>query len=615
MCSCFPLNSFCKSYSQSQVTHSQHLYAAYLYCINSMCGIIAYKGSLGLELITEGLKRLEYRGYDSWGIAWKRPGIISHIKDVGTVQAIPDHITTTPTLAIGHTRWATHGEVSRHNAHPHLSYDSRVAVVHNGIIENHTELRNRLQEEGIAFSSQTDSEVIANLIAFNWKHDFHFAVQKTLKALQGNYAIVLINAESNHLWFARSGSPLIIGTGKHGVQISSDSLAFHNDTTSITYLGESEFGYIDTRPCVFDIGTDREIEKRHEQFTQQELVSQLGSFDHFMHKEIMEQPNTITHAINQNPATWSKAVEMLRLAFGVFFVGCGTSYHACLEASYVFSQMAKRHINTVLASEFEYSRHFLTPHTVMIALSQSGETADVLDAVRTAKRLHVKVISIVNVTTSTLARLSDVVIPMHAGPEQSVLSTKSFTAQLSIILALAGEIANKPITKKLQCFHTENAKWLPQWEKHVQPLVATLQDAESCYLIGRGTGYPLALEGALKLKEGCYIHAEGFAAGELKHGTLALIEPKTVVIALVSPENRSHMLSTIAEVKARGATVAAIDAIPDEMYDIHITIPNCGITDPLHLIIPLQLTAYYLAVSRNINPDRPRNLAKSVTVR
>ena len=584
-----------------------------------MCGIFAYKGKgNATEIVFNGLKKLEYRGYDSWGMAFKQDSKINIIKKVGRIENFKEKLPSQTHFAIGHTRWATHGSVTEANAHPHLSNNKKIAVIHNGIIENYEELKNFLIKKGYKFISQTDTEVIPNLIQYNMKdNNFENAVKNTLKKLEGSFAIAAINKDSENIVAARRMSPMVLGLTKDGFFISSDIPAFLEYTNKVISLDDNEMIIINKKIKIFNFMNNKEIKKEPETISLDFKESKKGKFQHYIIKEISEQEESIKRAIDQDQDFIKNIANQIENAFGVFFVACGTSYHACLSASYLFSKIAKKHINVVLASEFRNYRHFLTENTLVIAVSQSGETADVLDAIMVAKEKHSRIVSIVNVPGSSLTKLSDEVIMMNAGQEVSVLSTKSYTSQLAILSLLAyasiGKFEKgKGLIKKSAGYVNDIiSKNLNKLEN----LADMLKDKKDIFLIGRSLGLPTALEGALKIKEVSYIHAEGLAGGELKHGTLALIEKNVPVIVISTNETRKNILNNALEIKARGGFIIGFNSENSEVYDYFIKMPHLENMEPILGIIPIQILAYYLAVKRGCDPDKPRNLAKSVTVK
>ncbi len=580
-----------------------------------MCGIAGYYGKRdAYPILFKSLKLLEYRGYDSWGIATKQNNKIFLEKNTGK---LPEKTSYQPgNIGIAHTRWATNGRVTKQNAHPHTSNNEEVFIVHNGIIENYSELKKELENQGINFKTETDTEIIPNLLSLFLKnHNLKTAIEKTTHLLKGNYSFVGLLKNKGELFFAKDGSPLVIGVGNSEIFFASDVPAFIEHTQKVIFLNDKEYGIYDGNLKIYE--EQKEVQKQIEEINWNVEQAQKGNYPHFMLKEINEQNNTIISAISQDELAIKEITEKIKEAFGVFFVGCGTSYHACVSASYNFSHIAKKHVNVVLASEFRNYSEFLTPQTLMIAVSQSGETADLIDAIKIAKSKGVKVVSIVNVVGSTINRLSDKSIIMNAGPEICVLSTKSYTSQLAILLLLAYSIAGKL---------EEGKKLIQQVQQQIQTIILSLtpqlkllaeklKNKQSIFLIGRDLAYPSTLEGALKIKEVSYIHAEGFAGGELKHGTMALIEEGTPVLVLSTEQTRNTILSNASEVKARGAYVIGIDSKNSETYDEFIQVPELNQANPITMIIPIQLLAYYLALERNCDPDFPRNLAKCVTVR
>ncbi len=587
-----------------------------------MCGIIGYTGKRDASgILFDSLKKLSYRGYDSWGLCTSASGNLHISKATGKVDETETDLNKfRGTIGIGHTRWATHGGISEANAHPHTCCEDRIAVVHNGVIENFQKLRHELKSRGHEFASETDTEVIPHLIGEYVKQgqDFVDATKSALQEIEGSFAIVAIDAEDNVMIAARRGSPLVVGIGKDEFFAASDIPAFLEHTKKVMYLYDNDLAVINENIYVYNLDDGKPVHREVDSIDWDIEKSKKGEFSHFMLKEITEQTETIKRAIQQDPEKIDITAEHLKNAKGVFFVACGSSYHACLSASYIFSRIAKMHINVVLGSEFSSYRDFLTDRTLVIAVSQSGETADVLDAVKTAKEKGSKILSIVNVMGSSLMRCSDHTLHMNAGSEICVLSTKTYTAQLAILTLLAYTCAG---------MYEEGKKVLEEaWNlafnltsrstrEHINGLAELLKDKRHIFTIGRDLQYPTALEAALKIKEVSYIHAEGFAGGELKHGTIALIEPGTPVIAFLTEANGNGMLGNIMEVKARGAFIVGVGPKNNEIFDYFIKVPQAGYSDPITHIIPIQILAYKLAILRNCNPDKPRNLAKSVTVR
>ncbi len=592
-----------------------------------MCGIIAYKGNTdAVSIVVNGLKNLEYRGYDSWGIASRSNPAIAIIKSVGKIEEVKAedvlsnlNLKEPSTMAIGHTRWATHGSVTQDNAHPHISEDGLIAVVHNGIIENYEEIRNKLESEGIKFYSQTDTEVIPQLIQhyMETSKDFEQAFIHAIRELQGSFAVVCIHQNSDKILFAKHGSPLVIGMKNNEYFIASDVPAFLNHTNKVIYVDDDEYGSVEDSIKIRKIYDDKPVDIKINEIDWDMEQAQKGNYQHFMLKEIIEQGRSIGKSLEQSAHNMGEVINLLKNSKKIFLVGCGTSYHACVSASYHFSHIAKTHVSVILGSEFRNYEDFLDEETLMIAVSQSGETADLLDAARIAKSRGVKVISVINVMGSSLQRLSYKSILMNAGPEICVCSTKSYTSQLSILSWLAYGLVNKlDEGKKLlrEASYKVDEVIKDNIDK-IKELAELTKHSKDYFLIGRDLAHPSALEGALKIKEVSYIHAEGFAGGELKHGTIALIEHGTPVIVFSTPETESLINSNASEIKSRGGYIIGIGPKNNKVYDFYIRVPDVGQANPILMIIPVQLLAYFLAVGRDCNPDKPRNLAKSVTVR
>jgi glutamine---fructose-6-phosphate transaminase (isomerizing) len=590
-----------------------------------MCGIFAYHGpkNNAPQIVVEGLKRLEYRGYDSWGIAYRVDNEIFIHKEVGKIGEFENNKDqfAQSSLAIGHSRWATHGEVNKKNAHPHFNENNSIVIVHNGIVENFASLKKELQKKGHKFKSQTDTEVIAHLIEdYLKKNSLKESVRKAIKKLEGRSAIVAINNKTNELVATRKGSPLIVGVGKDEYFIASDVPAFLPYTNQVNYLDDNELVEITNKKARFyDLNKNKEVKKRTIEIDWDTESAEKGNFPHFMIKEISEQKETLTRAINQDTKIIEKVAEEIKKAFGTYFVGCGTAGKVAMVGEYLFAKIAKKHVNSIFGSEFPFQKTFLTNKSLMIAISQSGETADTLEAIEIAKAKGVKIVSIVNVENSSIARMSDIVIPIKAGPEKAVASTKATSSQLAILTLLAYACNGGIHEGKQLLINTAsqiNDMLNPRYEEYIMKIAKKFQDIESMYIIGRNANYPIALESAIKLQEVSYIHAEGFAGGELKHGPIALISKNTPVIALVeNNEYRNEILSNAMEVKARGAYVIGISPIKEDVFDYWIKVPDTGDTYPIVNLIPIQILAYQLAVLRKNNPDMPRNLAKSVTVK
>lgn len=592
-----------------------------------MCGIFAYSGSKtsAPELVIEGLKRLEYRGYDSWGIAYKTEDEIAIEKDVGKIGELKIEKGHFPpsSLAIGHSRWATHGPVNKKNAHPHFSENKEIVLVHNGIFENYLAVKKTLEKKGHKFISKTDTEVIAHLIEEHAKsHDLEESIRLACKEIEGRYALLVMQKNNNQIIAARKGSPLIIGVGKEKNEyyIASDIPAFLPYTKNVMYLDDNQMVIISSKKITFsNLQTKKPIKKRIIEIDIDPESAEKGNHPHFMIKEIMEQKDTLNRAANQDPKIIEEVAQAIKKAHGSYLIGCGTAGKAAMVGEYLFANISKKHINFSFGSEFQSCKTFITPESLVIAISQSGETADTLEALEIAKEKGAKIISIVNNENSSIARMSDIVFPIKAGPEKAVASTKATTSQIAVLMLLAyacngGIHEGKQIL--IQAASLINDMLNPRYEEYIYKVAQRIKDVESMYIIGRGANYPIALESAIKLQEVSYIHAEGFAGGELKHGPLALIGKNTPVIALVAnDETKNDILSNAEEVKARGGYIIGIAPQNEEVFDFWIRVPDVKTASPILNIIPVQILAYQLAVLRKNNPDMPRNLAKSVTVK
>lgn len=588
-----------------------------------MCGIIGYIGNKkASDILLNGLKRLEYRGYDSCGIATATINV-NIKKDVGKVDEVDKKISLKDmegTIGMAHTRWATHGGVTKENAHPHTDCKNEIAVVHNGIIENFHELRANLESAGHSFRSRTDTEVISHLIEQGMAsgNDFESACKNALASLEGNYAVLILKKGERKIIASRRGSPLVLGLADHGFFAASDIPAFLDHTKKVIYLSDGDFVALTDKVNIFNLDEGQDVQRAIDSVDWDIEQAKKGEFEHFMMKEISEQLDTVKRAATQDRAAIDFIANEIRNSKGIFFIGCGTSYHACLAGSYVFSKVADMHVNVVLASEFPYYEHFLNDKSLIIAVSQSGETADLLEAVKTAKKKGSKVISLVNVMGSSLTRQSDRSLMMNAGPEISVASTKAYTSQLAILTMLAYSIAKKETEGREKLDYAWNMLHnltSRSTRDKIKELAEKLKGKDHIFLIGRGLQYSTALEAALKIKEVSYIHAEAFAAAELKHGTIALIEDGTPCIAFISEENEKQTLSNAMEIKSRGGYIIGVSPKNSDIFDFWIKVPEANSENPIVQIVPMQILAYQLAVLKGIDPDRPRNLAKSVTVK
>lgn len=589
-----------------------------------MCGISGYAGSKQVTPVLLGaLKRMEYRGYDSAGIATVNEGSIAILKDSGRVDRIATKINDSMpegTLGIAHTRWATHGQVSRDNAHPHTSCNSEVAVVHNGIIENYQELVITLKSEGHKFRSQTDSEVIAHLLERSYQRlgDPVQALQETLQELNGSYALVVVFHDRPDLILgARKDAPLIVGVGNNENFIASDILAFIDHTDKVIFLEELEMVVV-TRQSVELMRLDgTRIEREVTQVAWEAADVSKEEFAHHTLKEIHEQTRSLRTALLQDERSLDSFVSHIKNAKNLYITSCGSSFNTGLLLKHLLTKLCKISSQAFVSSEADEYIDLMDSDTVVIAISQSGETADLLKAVNDAQKRGAKIISIVNSIGSTLSRKSSVNLYLNCGPEVGVAATKSFTAQLMLVYELILRIADKRSKRNALRAVINSVEQVFLQEEKIRGIASILKMFNDVYFIGRGAHYPIALEGALKLKELSYIHAEGMAAGELKHGTLALIEEGTPAIVLnPHDETFNDTLNNAAEMRARGATVIAISSADNELYDYWIPLPETDpFLQPILEVLPLQLLAYYTALERQNDPDYPRNLAKSVTVK
>jgi len=586
-----------------------------------MCSIIGYYGdSLAAPILVKGLKRMEYRGYDSVGVATEIDNEISVKKGVGKVSEVNNSLHLDAMLGnvgIGHTRWATHGNVTDTNAHPHPSSSGKIAIVHNGIIDNYGELKSDLEKREYSFKSQTDSEVIANLLQLNFDetHDVKNAMMRTVAQLKGNYAFVAM-FQNGTLAAARYHEPLIIGIGKTGYFMSSDVLGFIEKTDDAIYLDNGELVILDRAGIqIFNfegIPVKHQVTKVSKEFAD----VYKGDYAHFTLKEISEQPETVIQAGEKSKTAIDSVTDFLKHSRNIYITGSGTSYNAALVAKYLWQKYAKIKVETIISSEVSFSPDAIESNSILVAISQSGESADVLEAVSIAKKSNSKILAIVNTLTSSLAQESSLVIGMNCGPEIGVAATKSFTAQLSIIYKITEKLCDGCIKFDNKKISESIAKTLEDHSK-IKEIARNLKEVSDIYILGRGVHYPIAAESALKLKELTYIHAEGIPGGELKHGPLALMDSSVYVI-IINPNDFTYAdtLTSAREIKARGAKIIGISDKPSDVYDHWIEIPTIDeALYPLIEIIPIQLLAYYAAIEKNTDPDYPRNLAKSVTVK
>ena len=621
-----------------------------------MCGIVAYLGKKAAQpILVEGLKRLEYRGYDSAGVALLGSGAIRIQKTSGRINALEqilDEPDAAETFGIGHTRWATHGEPNTVNAHPHLDYTGKIVVVHNGIVENYGTLKTWLQNEGAEFASETDTEVIASLIGYfysncrddeqqsplNGQNKFEWAVQRALRELHGTFGLAIICSDfPNMLIGAKKGSPLILGVGDNEYILASDAAAIVEHTTEAIYLADNEMVTIGPdgfhTKTIDNVTVSKDLQQI--EFSLEQI--ELGDFQHHMLKEIFEQPRALKTCMGGRIDRRNHGIKLggidsylrdLTRTKRLILAACGTAFHAGLVGEFLFERLARIPSETEYASEFRYRNPIIEDRTVVIAISQSGETLDTLAAVEEAKERGARVLGIVNVVGSSIARATDAGIYLHAGPEIGVASTKAFTAQVAVLTLLAIELGRrKHISSDEADRHIDELSQIPDkistiltQSEQIKEITAANIDKDNWLFLGRGFNYPVALEGALKLKEISYIHAEGLPAAEMKHGPIALIADgmPAVFIATAGPQY-DKIMGNIAEVRARGGKIIAVATEGDRNIAQHadhlITIPDAPeFLQPMLAVVPLQLLAYHAAVLRGQDVDKPRNLAKSVTV-
>jgi glucosamine--fructose-6-phosphate aminotransferase (isomerizing) len=609
-----------------------------------MCGIVGYIGhQKASHLLVNGLKRMEYRGYDSAGISFLENGKINILKQKGKVEnldrLVPHDLINT-TIGIAHTRWATHGFPNDVNAHPHTDNTGNISVVHNGIIENYTAIRTKLKQDGYSFYTDTDTEVLAVFIgAFYEKvNNLEEAVRMALSEVDGTYGIAVLSSyEPDKIIAARMGSPMVLGIGENEYIIASDAAAIIAHTNKVIYLDDGEMVIVTREGFITKTVLNEETKRQIEaiEFDIQQI--EKSGFDHFMLKEIYEQPETVRNAFrgrlliekgNVKLGGLNSVIEKLRTAKRIIIIACGTSWHAGLVAEYMIEQLAHIPVEVEYASEFRYRNPVIGPEDVVFAISQSGETADTLAAVKEAKQKGATVLGFVNVVGSSIARETEAGTYLHAGPEIGVASTKAFTSQLTVMALVAlmlgrmrtlSQLDGKRIALEIAELPEKITKVFDQL-KQIKEIVDEYAHAKNFLYLGRGFNFPLALEGALKLKEISYIHAEGYPAAEMKHGPIALIdENMPVVFIATQDEIYDKVLSNIEEVKARKGKIIAIANEGDERIKLvanHVIyIPNTlPMLNPILAVVPLQLMAYFMALKLGCNVDQPRNLAKSVTV-
>ena len=587
-----------------------------------MCGIFGFVSSKehSSSEILEGLKLLEYRGYDSWGVAIKLKNTIiveKNIGKIGTAKLKPRK----STLGIGHTRWATHGGVTIANAHPHTDCKKTIAVVHNGIIENYQELKLDLIKKNHKFISETDTEVFAHLVEeFLKKDGFAMAVKKAFNSIHGLNAVVVMSSESSEIVAAKTGSPLIVGIGDKEFFISSDVAGIIKHTRKVIFIEDNQMVILGKKLQLIHLPEGKEIKPKIQTLTWKFEETQKGKFKHFLLKEIYDQPHVLENiAINYDDAT-KKLSDLISKAFGTFMLGCGTASYAALFGTYVFSKVAKRHVNFIVGSEFNYLEDYITAKSLVIPISQSGETIDVVQPVNVAKKKGATIAAITNVLGSTIYRQSDYKILLNAGPEKAVVGTKSFTAMIAVLLLTAYINAKKQNEgKELLLKSANNVSEILKdgFTAKIKKVAKKLKTREHIYVLGRGLSYATALEATLKLKETSYVHAEGFAGGELKHGVIALIEKGTPCIIMApNDETYDDVISNAQEVKARGAYILGIGPKDNSVFDQYLSTADLAEATIIPQVVIAQLLAYYMALEKGLSdPDKPRNLAKSVTVK
>jgi glucosamine--fructose-6-phosphate aminotransferase (isomerizing) len=608
-----------------------------------MCGIIGYIGSHGAaEILLEGLKRLEYRGYDSAGICVVGENGLKTFKQPGRIADLERGLAglnLKGTVGIAHTRWATHGYPSEVNAHPHFDCRGEIALVHNGIIENYNVLKEKLIERGHRFSTDTDTEVLAHLIEEYFDGSLESAVQKALRKVEGTYGIAVVSTRDPHkIVAARLGSPLVIGLANSDLILASDCSAIALHTKQVIYLDDGEMAVLERGGYSTTDLDNTAVTKEIEEISWDIKEIEKGGYDHFMLKEIFEQPESLRNAMrgrlvleegNVRVGGLNLSEDELRDIHRIIITACGTSWHAALIGEYMLEEIARIPVEVEYASEFRYRNPIVDEHTLVVVISQSGETADTLAAMREAQAKGAKIIGIVNVVGSTIAREANAGIYIHAGPEIGVASTKAFTCQITVLLILTllfGRLRNlameegQRLIRALQEIPARMSEILEQKNEAIRELAHQYYRSSNFLYLGRGYNFPVALEGALKLKEISYIHAEGYPAAEMKHGPIALIDRHMPVVVIATKDAvYNKVLSNIEEVKVRRGRIIAVASEDDEqigkLVDHVIPVPNTlDILTPILTIAPLQLLAYHIAVERGCDVDKPRNLAKSVTV-
>ncbi len=610
-----------------------------------MCGIVGYVGDKqALPVVIEGLKKLEYRGYDSSGVALVQNGKIGVTKEVGKIVRLQKKLqgqNNSSGLGIGHTRWATHGEPTVENAHPHCSMDGKICLVHNGIVENYKFLRTELQEKGYLFNSQTDTEVLVNLISYfkSKENDTKKAIQLALKKVEGTYGIAVIDEdEPDRFYAARCGSPLIIGVGGNENYVASDASAIMIHTSNVIYLDDFQMACVTKDDFEITTLDDEPIEKKIDKVDWDISAITKNGYEHFMLKEICEQAETVQNAYRGRVSKANCSVRLggfnfsardVRNLENVQFVACGTSWHAAQVGKYLLEKIARIPVSVEYASEYRYRNPIIPQNTIVVAISQSGATADTLAAMREAKNRGAMVYGITNVVGSEIARESDGGTYLHAGPEIGVASTKAFTSQVTALALLAyhfgqvrGSVDNQQVLEFIEELEALPAKidQVLEYKQQLKEVANLIKDSKNALFLGRDINFPSALEGALKLKEISYIHAEGYPAAEMKHGPIALIDENMPIVS-IAPYDAIYnkIISNLEEVKSRKGKIYAVASQKDENLEaicqkVFYVPQTLWALMPILVSIPLQLLAYYVAYEKGLNIDQPRNLAKSVTV-
>lgn len=587
-----------------------------------MCGIFGFVSTQRREatIVLDGLRYLEYRGYDSWGVAVGHENGVLMEKATGAISTASTSLPISA-IGLGHTRWATHGGVTQANAHPHADCSGRLALIHNGIVENHQELRRSLQQEH-QFLSQTDTEVLVHLLeeTLTTGVDLLTALMQVFRGVEGLSAVAVLDSETGQMAVAKNGSPLVLGWGSDGMYLASDPIALLDHTRQITFLEDGQAASLTPDGIqIVDLSTGRAISATVQEVTWDTHRAGLDGYAHFMDKEIHEQPRVLREIGNTKAADAERLAEMIRQAKDVFIIGCGTAHHAALSARYLLSEISGRNSVTAVASEMSLVAPFIESDSLVIAFSQSGETIDVLEAVKEARRRGATIAALVNAPGSALDRFADFSIHLDCGPERCVLATKSYTAKLAVMEMTAQALAEDisvGVQHLLEASHHVEALLDRELKSGVIRQLAQRMGAEQhIFVLGRHRNYPLALEAALKIKEVSYLHAEGFAAGELKHGVIALITYGTPCIVLAPDATfRREALAAASEVRARGAYVVGVSAASEPEFDVSL-LTTSSHAAPYEIAAITQLLAYELALIRGCDPDKPRNLAKSVTVK